>query len=208
VKPRRNPQKRTGASSTNRAVIAMAVIGALVLLYGWNSAFLAPRGRARVQAAKELSAALKDQSDLRQSLAQLRTLAANTKTREAELARLGTLIPADTDLAGAILILNDTAKQAGVDWSSFTPSTPSAAAGGGPLTLSITMSIGGSFGQVFDYMRRLETLDRLVVVDSLQLNGAGGASGQTKLQAEIRARMFGAGTGPAPAPATLVKAGA
>jgi Tfp pilus assembly protein PilO len=180
----------------------MAVMGALVLLYGWNSVFLAPRGRARAQAAQQLSTARTAEADLRQSLAQLRKLATDTQSREAELARLGRLIPSDADLPGAILMLNDTAKQAGVDWSSFTPAPPAATAGGGPVALTLSMSIGGSFGQIFDYLRRLETLDRLVVVDSVQLAGGGaGAGGQTKLEAQIKARMFAAGTGTVAAPA-------
>jgi Tfp pilus assembly protein PilO len=204
VSPRRNSPTPAGGRSTNRAVIAMAVMGALVLFYGWNSFFLAPRSRAKAAVAKQLATAQNNEQELRQSLAQLRKLADNTKAREAELARFATLVPSDPDLPGAILTLNDTARQAGVQWSSFTPGSPAPNAGGGPVTLSITMHIGGTFGQVYDYLHRLETLDRLVVVDSLQLAG-GGNNGQSKLDAEVRARMFAAGTGSPPA--TTVAAG-
>jgi len=183
----------------------MAVMGALVLCYGWNSFFLAPRGRAKAQVAKDLAAARKNQDDLRQSLALFRKLADNTKVREAELTRFGTLIPADADLAGAILVLNDTASQAGVTWASFAPSPPAGAAGGGPVTMNIGMKVGGTFSQIFDYLRRLETLDRLVVVDSLQIGSSTAGNGQTKLDVDIHARMFGAGTG-SPAPATTAVA--
>jgi len=222
VSPRRNSPKPAGGRSTNRALMAMAVMGALVLVYGWNSFFLAPRGRAKAQVAKELTTARKTQQDLRQSLAQLRKLGDNMKAREAELARLGTLIPSDPDLPGAILILNDTARQAGVQWSSFTPGSPAPTVGGGPLTVSVTMHISGTFAQLYDYLHRLETLDRLVVVDGLQLAAGDSGSAQPKIDVEVRARMFAAGTGTAtpaatnvaagssagsPAPATLVKAG-
>ena len=60
--------------------------------------------------------------------------------------------------------------------------------------MSITMKVSGSFGQIFDYLRRLELLDRLVVVDSLNLTGGASGTGTTTLEADIKARMFSAGT--------------
>jgi Tfp pilus assembly protein PilO len=105
-----------------------------------------------------------------------------------------------------------------VAWSSFVPAPPTAGAGG--TSISITMKVAGSFGQIFDYLRRLELLDRLIVVDGIQL-APGGDGGAPKIEANITARMFAAGTAspaaaPAsaapkeatdPDPATLVKAG-
>jgi Tfp pilus assembly protein PilO len=222
VKPgRRAPKRAAGAGrSTNPAVIALAVMGGLVVLYGWNSFFLAPRNRAQAAVAKDLSAARTQEQTLKQSLAQLRKLAADTMSREAELARLGRLVPADPDVAGAILALNDTANQAQVAWSSFVPASP-AAAGGGPVATAISMKVAGSFNQVFDYLRRLESLDRLMVIDGLQLTGSTGPNGASRIDADIKGRMFSAAATPAAAgssgtaataaapsaPAALLKAG-
>jgi Tfp pilus assembly protein PilO len=142
-------------------------------------------------------------------MAQLRRLAADTKSREEELARFGRLVPADADMDGAILALDETAKQAQVSMATFVPSPPAAGAGGGPATVGLAMTIDGTFDQIYDYLRRLETLDRLVVIDSLQLAGGGngtGPAGPPKLSAQIRARLFAA-TGPA-APAATVASGA
>jgi type IV pilus assembly protein PilO len=204
VKPGRKAAKR-GARSSSRAVVAMAVMGGLVLLYGWNSFFLAPRSRAKATAAKELATAKQNEQDLRQSLAELRKLADATTAREAELARLGRLVPSDPDLAGAILALNDVANQAQVAWSSFAPSPPAPSAGGG-VSLAVQMKVGGTFAQIFDYLRRLETLDRLVVVDSIQLAAASAGNGSPKIDVDVRARLFAAGTA-SPATPALAKAG-
>ena len=190
--------------STSRALTAMMVMAGLVLCYGWNHFFLAPKSAARSAAATQLATAKKSETDLRQSLVQLKKLAADTQAREAELARLGKLVPSDPDVAGAILALNDTANQAQVAWSTFTPATPAASAGGGPVSMAIGMKIAGTFGQVFDYLRRLETLDRLVVVDGIQLASAT-TNGVVGLEADIKARMFAAGTAN-PAAATTVGA--
>ena len=208
MSPRKRSSKRPaagGSRSSSRAVVALAVMGAVIAAYGWNSVFLAPRNKARTSVHTELSAARQQEQDLRQNMAQLRKLAAETQSREAELTRLGRLVPADADLAGAILALDETAKQAQVAMGSLIPSPAAATAAGGPATLSVTMTIDGTFDQIYDYLSRVEALDRLVVIDSLQLagggNGTGNAPGPLKLSAQIRARLFSA-TGPA-APATV-----
>lgn len=193
MKPvRRSPKNKaaSAAKSSNRAVMAMAVLGSLVLLYGWNSVFLAPRSKARAETATQLAAAKKSESDLRQQLGQLRKLAADSQSREAELARYGRLIPADADVAGAIMALDGLAEATQVAWSSFTPSTP-AASPGGPAAVTLTINIGGTFHQILDYLRRLESLERLVVVDTVALSGAGaGGAGSPVLGADLKARMF------------------
>ena len=102
-------------------------------------------------------------------------------------------MPSDADIAGAIDVLNDTATQSQVAWSTFSPSPPTVTPGGGPVTVVVGMKVAGTFSQIFDYLRRLETLDRLVVVDALQLSSST-ANGQTRLEADIKARMFAAGT--------------
>ena len=177
-------------------------MGGFVLLYGWNSFFLAPKARAKAKVREELATGRQQEEQLRRNLADLRKLANDSQAREAELARLGRLIPADPDLAGAIDTLNGVAHEAQVAWSSFVPSPPSPAAAGGPTSISIGMNISGTFQQIFDYLRRLELLERLVVVDSIQLNAAAEGSGPPRITADIRARMFSAGTaGPATAAA-------
>lgn len=204
MKPaRRSSTGSTAGRSSSRAVIALVLMGALVLVYGWNKLFLAPRSGERAEVAKELAAAQKQERDLRQNMAELRKLAAETQSREAELARLGRLVPGDADVAGAILALDATAKQAQVEWASFVPSPPGPAAAGAPASMSIGMKVGGTFNQIFDYLRRLETLDRLVVVDGVTLSAsvADGAA-SPRIEADVKARMFAATGRAAPTPAS------
>ena len=201
MKPgRRSPKKNPAGRSSTKAVIALAVMGAIVVFYGWNSVFLASKGKAKSAVQKEFAAAKTAEQGLRANLAQLRKLAADTQGREAELARLGRLIPAEADVAGAILTLDATAREAQVAWSTLTPSPPAAgAAAGGPATLGLTIKVGGTFHQILDYLGRLESLDRLVVVDRVALTGGSATTnGSPGLEADLSARMFAA-TGPAAA---------
>ena len=194
MKPRRRGAKAPAGTrrSGNAAVIAMAVMMSFVVLYAWNNFFLKPKATAKAEVAKELAASRQQEEQLRRNLADLRKLAGDSQAREAELVRLSRLIPADPDVAGAIDTLNELARQAQVGWSSFVPSPPAPSAGG-PASTSIKMQVSGTFQQIFDYLRRLELLDRLVVVDGIELNAAGD-SGSPVLDAIIRARMFSAGT--------------
>jgi Tfp pilus assembly protein PilO len=205
VKPgRRGAKGSAGAPrSGSAAVIAMSVLMSFVMLYGWNSLFLKPKAAAKAEVAKELAAARQQEEQLRRNLADLRKLAGDSQAREAELARLGRLIPADPDVAGAIDTLNELARQAQVGWSSFVPSPPAPSASG-PTSISIKMEVSGTFQQIFEYLRRLEMLDRLVVVDGIELNAAGD-SGSPVIDASLRARMFSGGT---TSPAAAKTAGA
>ena len=203
MKPGRRNAKPPAAPrrSGGKAVIALAVMGGLVILYGWNAFFLAPKAEAKAAAHKELVAARQQEQELRRNLTELRKLANDSQAREAELARLGGLIPAAPDVAGAIDTLNETAKAAQVAFASFVPSPPMPGAAGGPTSTSIGMKVSGTFGQIFDYLLRLEALDRLVVIDSLQLMAeAIEGTGPPTLQADVKARMFSTGAN-SPAPA-------
>jgi Tfp pilus assembly protein PilO len=208
VKPRRSSHatKPAAAKSPYRILAALGLVGALGIAYGWNSMVLGPKSRQRAAVQKELATARQHEQDLRNQLSQLKKVAADTQSREAEMVRIGRLVPTEPDVGGAILALNDTANQAQVAWSSFVPTPATPGAGGVPATLGVGMQIAGTFGQVFDYLARLETLDRLVVVDSIQLSGAPLPTGQMRIDADIKARMFAAGTGVV-APAASAKTG-
>jgi Tfp pilus assembly protein PilO len=203
VKPgRRSPKKAPAGSSSTKAVIALAVMGAIVVLYGWNSLFLSSRGRAKSAIREEIATAKTAEQGLRANLSSLRKLAADTQSREAELARLGRLIPVEADVAGAILTLDATAKEAKVAWATLTPSPPTGAASGGPATLGLSIRVGGTFHQILDYLGRLEKLDRLVVVDRVALTGGSGSTdGSPVLEVDLNARMFAAKGPAAPAAA-------
>ncbi|HTD50031.1 MAG TPA: GspMb/PilO family protein, partial [Acidimicrobiia bacterium] len=108
---------------------------------------------------------------------------------------------------------NNIAAASNVSWVSVTHGTPVLGAGG-VMSITVAISIKGTYPQVMDYLGRLAGLQRLVVVDGVQLNpnattpaatgtGAGGAgagattggstgpfSGGSQLTATISARMF------------------
>jgi Tfp pilus assembly protein PilO len=117
-------------------------------------------------------------------------------------------------VAGFILGANHAAVSSGVDWLSVSPAAAVAGSGGAPSAIAVSIAVNGSFFTVVDYLRRLEGMARLVVVDSLQLAPGGGIAGPLRLNATVSARIFttaaaplapGATAAPAPEPATEEK---
>jgi Tfp pilus assembly protein PilO len=186
-----------------RPVIALAVLGIFALIYGWNAVLLAPRASQRAEASEQLVLAQAQEQTLRGELAQLRMAAADGNTQENEIGRLARLVPAGGDLPGFIRTLEDVAAQSLVDWSSLTPAAPTAGTGGAPTTIGLTISVAGTFFQILDYLKRLEGLDRLVVVDAVALSAATASGGTPSLTVNLQARIFTADPGPAATPVAV-----
>lgn len=177
-----------------RGVLVLAVLGMVGLALGWNALFLSPRARQRSEVRKQVATARSQGEALRADLAQLGRLSADEKALESELVRLGHLIPAEPDLDGFIRTMDDVAAKSQVDWSSLVPAPPLPGPAGGPATIGLSIKVEGTFFQVLDYLNRLENLDRLVVVDSMELGAAGNTGGAPKLSVSLRARTFAAST--------------
>ena len=191
-------------------VALAAAVGAIL----WYVALFAPLKAERGRLDTTVSAAQAKQQELRATRVSLRQLAVKQGTQQSELERLRRLVPPQPDVAGFILSANDAAVRSGVDWLSVSPAAAVAGAAGAPSTIAVSMAVNGSFFTVVDYLRFLEGMARLVVVDSLQLAPGGGLAGPLQLSATISARIFtaaaaplapGATAPPAPEPATEVK---
>ena len=175
-----------------RAVIAFGVLVVVVVAMAANALVLSPRSKERADLRQRVEQARQEEASLQANLAELRRLAADGTTREAELARLGKLVPDTPDIAGFIRTMNDVAAEAQVDFSSLVPSTPEESLTGGPATLKLNVHVAGTFFQILDYLKRVENLDRLVVIDAIDLASAGGTGGTPKLSVNIRGRTFSA----------------
>lgn len=172
-----------------------AGVAVLVVLV-WYTAIYSPKNDDLSKAQDALTAAQSQQNNLQAQLSNLRDLEANRAKQQAALQKLNAAVPTTPDLAGFILQANDIATQAGVDWLQVSPSVPTAPAGGGPTTINMTMQLEGGFFQVYDYLNRLEDLQRLVIVDTINLTAkgadatTGGSSADPTLTMSLTARMF------------------
>jgi Tfp pilus assembly protein PilO len=175
------------------AIAVVAVVGALV----WYTALYSPARRERGQLGAQVAAAERREAELLSTRVRLRSLEAGRGAQQAQLKRLQGLIPAQPDVAGFILGANDAAVRSRVDWVSVAPAAAVAGAAGVPSAIGVSIGVNGEFFALVDYLRRLEGLGRLVVVDSLQLSPGAQAAGPLRLSATLSARIFTtAGTAP------------
>jgi len=191
-------------------VALVAAVGAIV----WYVTLFAPLKAERGRLDTTVSAAKAKQQELRALRVSLRELAGKQGAQQSELERMRRLVPPQPDVAGFILGANDAAARSGVDWLSVSPAAAVAGAAGAPSSIGVSIAVNGSFFTVVDYLRRLEGMGRLVVVDSLQLAPGGGLAGPLQLSATLSARIFttataplapGAKAAPAPEPTTEEK---
>ena len=190
---------------TRKRVVLIAVVAGLGAL-AWYMTLFSPARSERALLRGKITAAEGKEQELQSTRVRLRALEAGRGAQQAQLEQLRRLIPPQPDVAGFILGANDAAVRAEVDWVSVAPASPVAGEAGGPSSIGVSIAVNGEFFALVDYLRRLENMGRLVVVDSLQLAPAGEAGGLLRLSATLSARIFTtAGSAPAAAaPAAAV----
>ncbi len=188
----------------NRRILLLGVVGALAVVALWWVVIFSPKSSDLHDARNTLSSARTSGETLQAQLTQLKGLAARSTQTEAELGKLSAAIPKTPNQASFITGLNDIADASGITWQSVTMQPPAASAGGAPETIVVQIQIQGGFFQALDYMNRLEDLDRLVVVDGVNVankagtvakSASGGVTGgSSELTATLNARIFAQNT--------------
>lgn len=168
-------------------LVALASVLSVVV---WYVALFGPQRAEQRRVNKELAAAERQEQELSATLDRLRRLEAQRGDHEAQLARMRRLIPPEPGVGGFILAANHAALTSGVDWVSVAPAAPAAGTGGAPTTIALSIGVDGGFFAVLEYLRALEGLERLIVVDSLQLAPGGPVEGALQLSATMSARLF------------------
>jgi Tfp pilus assembly protein PilO len=184
----------------NQLIAVGAAVLAVVLL--WYFLLYAPLSDDLSTAQAQRSSEEKKTADLQATLARLQAQAKNSSQQQALLRKLNAAVPEQPDLAQFILQANEIADESGISFLSIAPSPPTA--GTGASVVNLTISISGSFFQLEDYLRLLEKLERLVVVDGITVSASsssGSSSGDTgdtvdessgdvSLSVTLTARMF------------------
>ena len=162
-----------------RTALIACIAGGLVLVLLWYFVLFAPTGSDLSDTRDEVAEVEAQNQELQNTIRRLRELSRNSVQQQAKLRTLRAAVPAQPDLGEFILQANDIASAAGIDWLSISPNPPAATGGSGPAsTIAFTMQIDGQFSAVLDYLNRLEDLERLVVIDTINVS-AGGSEGAT-----------------------------
>lgn len=178
----------------NQIIIGAIAIVAVIAL--WWVFLYSPLNDDLSAAETETATAQKQTQDLQATLARLESLKKSLPEKQALLNKLDKAVPENPDLAEFIVQANDIADQAGIEFLSIAPGQPAAGAGG-VSEIQLTITLSGSFFQLQDYLQSLENLDRLVIIDSLNVSGSAASatdgtatSGGTSLSVTLSGRMF------------------
>jgi Tfp pilus assembly protein PilO len=183
--------------------LAVSILVAVLVVALWWTMLLKP-ARSKVAKVKSDTGIQQQKlAPLQRQLSQARADAAHAAEFKAQLQSLQLAMPDSPALAAFLRDANGIADAAGVTWASVSHSAP-VPGNGGVQSITVGLQVQGTYGQVVEYVSRLASLKRLLVVDSLQLAtstnaAAGGDTGQSstgpfsggnQLTATISARMF------------------
>jgi Tfp pilus assembly protein PilO len=173
----------------NRRLVLIGFGAAGALLVLWFLLLWGPQG-GRLEDAKERRETAEDENGtLEARLARLQEAQDRAPQLLADLERLRSAVPDDPALAQFILDANEIADSAGVDFLSIAPGPPSPSQTGGPPVVALQITVNGGYFEVLDYLDRLDSLSRIVVIDSLTLTPAAEA-GLLNISVQLGARMF------------------
>ncbi|MGZ4677231.1 MAG: type 4a pilus biogenesis protein PilO [Acidimicrobiia bacterium] len=180
----------------NALIIGAVAAVAVVLL--WYFVLYSPLGDDLSSAQAQVTSEQTKTQDLQATLARLNSQKKNAVQQQALLRKLDAAVPKQPDLAEFILSANRIADDAGIEFLTIAPTPP--AAGNGASVIGLTMTVSGSFFQLEDYLRQLEKLDRLVIIDGFNVSASTATSGSgdtssassegTTLSVTLSGRMF------------------
>jgi Tfp pilus assembly protein PilO len=191
----------------NRRLVIIAAGVLLGLLSLWFIMLWGPQG-GRLQDAKDRATAADTvNSGLELRLARLQTSQERAPELQADVEQLRRAVPDGPELAEFILDANQAASDAGVDFLSISPALPKRDDATLPPVIPLSINVAGSYFSVLDYLDRLTTLPRVVVVDSLALSpGELDIAGTQDLRVALTGRMFATDAPQIPEPVTTTTA--
>ena len=175
-----------------RNVLIGGAVGLVILVMAWYFIVYSPVGDDLSTTQASVSTEEGKAQSLRADLARLNAQQKSATEQEALLRKFDQAIPKQPDLGEFIVEANNIADDAGIEFLSIAPSPP--AASGASSTIALNISVSGSFFQIENYLSRLEKMDRLVIIDGLNIsagaNTTGTSTGETLLSVTLTARMF------------------
>ena len=181
-------------------MIAIAAGAAVVVLVIWYVFLWGPRNSALSKAKKRTAAAESLQTQLQTQLSRLKAAQQSEPTKRAQLEALREAVPDQPNVAQFLLDTNDSATKSGIDFLSVSLAQPGAGSGQKPASIGLGISVTGGYFQVLDFVNRLLSAPRLVVISGLNVSAAGASStaaaSSGTLTVQITAAMYTTASGP------------
>jgi Tfp pilus assembly protein PilO len=181
--------------------VATAVVVVAVLAGGWFL-LVSPQRSHASQLRKQAASVESSNATLQTQVDELRAQERNLPAQQAWLAQFAERIPNNPGLPALIRQLSSAADSAGVDLNSLSPGPPalvSQTQSSGAVTLptssslaqiSVAITANGPYFNLEQFFANLESLRRVLIVDSFSVAPAGSTSSAGSDSASISARVF------------------
>jgi len=184
----------------NRRLPLFVGIGVLVLTVLVFMFLYSPKKQAVDKARSDVAAAQAQQGQLEVHLAELLAVKQQAQETNVQLQRIATQIPPTEDMPGLIRQLKLASDKVGVDLTAQANGSPAPAVSGTYSTLSIGVTVSGNFFQIVDFLNQLETLPRLMKVNTVAVESSGWPILALSASVEAYTTDISAGPGSAPGP--------
>jgi Tfp pilus assembly protein PilO len=182
----------------SKRVIAIAVVVSVVLAGVWYLFVFSSQSNSLHKANTEATTASAQVSTLRSQIAVLQQEKAQLPAATTKLTTLQLALPSTPALDKLIDDINSSAQQTGVDWQTLSPTKPAAYTPqgstasaqefpGGMVSVVVALQVEGSYQQILGFVTKLDTMSRLLDVDSVNISNVAGAG---KTTAEISTQVF------------------
>jgi Tfp pilus assembly protein PilO len=195
-------------TSKRAPILAAVAAAALALLMVF---FLVLPKVAQVSDARaELTDERAKQTTLESQLRALQDAKIAAPQSQATIDRVDREIPPTADLPGLILLLQNASTSSGIDLTTITPAVPVFDATSGLSTISVSVTVTGSYFALTEYLYKIETLPRAAKVLTVSVSPAGSTGTTTSgLTLTATLDMYTADTsaGPGSSPGPLGPSG-
>jgi Tfp pilus assembly protein PilO len=175
----------------NRRIVIVTAVATVGLLAAWFFALWQPKGEELSAERERLASAEDAASQLETRILKLKQSQANGPQLLARLDTLRSAVPDSPNLPQFILDANDAAVASGVEFVSISPREPAPSkAAGLPPEIGLGVQIEGGYFQVLDFLERLTDMQRVVVLDGVNVTPMGTGNGPPELSVSLNGRMF------------------
>lgn len=183
----------------NRQMLLLSLLGVVLVAVLFYFFAWAPKSTEIEEIEAQIEQVLTQQATTTQRIRALEEVRQRAPEIEADLATVEAIVPREVGLPAALRLLQLAADDSGVTLNTVAPGRPAAVGDQGLASISLNLSISGSYFQVVDFLRRVgdpEITPRAILFSSVSM----APEEYPQLNVTVSGQMFALVGSPAPPP--------
>jgi Tfp pilus assembly protein PilO len=183
----------------NRQMLLLSLLGVILVAVLFYFFAWSPKSAEIEELEVEIESVLTQQATTEQRIRALEEVRQRAPEIEADLATVEAIVPREVGLPSALRLLQLAADDSGVTLNTVSPGRPTAVGDQGLASISLNLSLSGSYFQVVDFLRRVgdpEITPRAILFSSVSM----APEDYPQLNITVSGQMFALVGSPAPPP--------